>query len=92
MDNAPDSDYEDDGAGAVPAMREAVARRYIVSQLPQLEGPYRHNSLAVALRDLGRHQRAADDALADHAFRESASIRKSIGLPALEEYFNIGAT
>lgn len=74
-----------DLSAAVSAWREVVARRRIIAQLPQLEGPYKHNSLAVALRNLGRALRQVGDNLAAQSFKESRSIRRAIGLPALEE-------
>jgi hypothetical protein len=76
---------QNDGSAAVTAWREAVARRRIIAQLPQLEGPYKHNSLSVALLDLGRSLRQAGDRLAAESFQESCSIRRFIGLPPLQE-------
>lgn len=76
---------QNDFLAAVAAWHEAAARRRIISQLPQLEGPYHHNSLAVALRDLGRSLRQVEDESAAGAFEESRSIRRAIGLPPLEE-------
>lgn len=77
---------EDQDWEAMKAHKEVVARRRIIAQLPQLEGPYKHNSLAVALRDFGLSLRAVDNALAADAFKESRMIRRSIGLPPLKEH------
>jgi len=72
-----------DKPGAAAAWREVVARRRINAELPQLEGPYKHNSLAIALRDLGRALQDLDAPLAEEAFAESRSLRRGIGLPPL---------
>ena len=72
-----------DKPGAAAAWREAVARRRIIAELPQLEGPYKHNSLAVALRDLGKALQDLDAPLAEESFAESRSLRGVIGLPPL---------
>ncbi len=70
---------------AMKAWKEVVDRHRIIAQLPQLEGPYKHNNLAVALRDFGLSLRAVDSELAKDAFKESRMIRQSIGLPPLDE-------
>ncbi len=70
---------------AMKARKEVVARRRIIAQLPQLEGPYKHNNLAVALRDFGKSLRSVDNDLAADVFKESHMIRRSIGLAPLDE-------
>ena len=72
-----------DASGAEAAWREAVTRRRIIAELPQLEGPYKHNFLAIVLGDLGRALEATSDPLAGETFAESRSIRAAIGLPPL---------
>lgn len=74
---------EGNSKAAVDCGQKAVERRRIISQLPQLEGPYKHNSLAAALRNLGRAQLEIDDPGAGQSFDESDSIRASIGLEPL---------
>ncbi len=70
---------------AVTCKRESVERRRIISQLPQLEGPYKHNGLAKALNDLGKALHQIEDDSASQCFAESRSIRHSIGLPPFDE-------
>jgi hypothetical protein len=74
-----------DKDGAVVAWQEAIERRRVVSFLPQLEGPYKHNTLAVALWDFGKYQQEIGDPLASESLEESRSIRQAIGLPPLVE-------
>ncbi len=74
-----------DNKGAALAWREALERRRVVSHLPQLEGPYKHNALAVALWDFSRFQEEIGDPLASESLAESRSIRQNIGLPPLAE-------
>jgi hypothetical protein len=69
---------------AVLAWREAAARRRIVADLPQIEGPYKHNAVAVALCDSTKLLQTIGDDSAGKLFEESDAIRRSIGLPALE--------
>ncbi|MBV9468712.1 MAG: hypothetical protein JO316_17050 [Abitibacteriaceae bacterium] len=76
---------QDDLVGAIAPYREAVHRWRIIAQAPHAQGPYKFNSLAGALRDLGCALRAVGDPLAKDAFQESHSIRRSIGLLPLEE-------
>ena len=68
---------------AANAWREVVARRRIVAGLPQIEGPYKHNGLAVALRSLGKCLEELADASAEECFAESDAIRRAIGVPVL---------
>jgi len=71
---------DSDLRGAVDAWREAVERRRHVSQLPQLEGPYKFAWLANTLDRLGKALLAVEDlAGADETFRESREIRQRIG-------------
>ena len=51
-----------------------------MAQAPQLEGPYKLNNLAHVLHSLGRALQRAGDPLAAHAFAESQSLRRSVGL------------
>ncbi len=74
-----------DQAGAVAAWKEAIERRRVVSHLPQLEGPYKHNALAVALWEFGQFQKTIAEPLASESLEESRSIRQTIGLPPLVE-------
>lgn len=69
---------------AADAWREAVARRRIVAELPQIEGPYKRNALAMALRELGKCLEELADASAEECFAESDAIRRAIGVPVLE--------
>jgi tetratricopeptide (TPR) repeat protein len=72
------------GDAQAAAMAEAVERRRIVAQALQLEGPYKHNALAMCLARYGFTLMAAGDvegAKAAHA--ESAAIRARIGLAQL---------
>ncbi len=66
---------------AVEAWRQAVHYRRIIAQAPQLEGPYKFKRLALALRALGRALQRTGSPLAAHAFTESRSLLRSIGLP-----------
>lgn len=66
--------------GVAKAHREVVYRRRIIAELPQLEGPYKHNSLARALHDLAQALQNVGDPEADELFEESRSLRRSIGL------------
>lgn len=71
-----------DHRGAAEALSKAVEFRRHVSQLPQLEGPYKFNALAETLHRYARAALAAGDGdTAVHAFVESRSIKHSIGLP-----------
>lgn len=68
--------------GAVDAWRKAVELRRHVSQLPQLAGPYKFNSLAETLHRYGLALLAANEVdAAAQAFVESRAIQHSIGLP-----------
>ena len=69
---------------AVLAWREAVARRRIVADLPQIGGPYKHNAVAVALCNSAKFLQTIEDDSAGKLFEESDAIRQSIGLPALD--------
>jgi len=69
-----------DLAGAAEAWGKAVEFRRAVSQLPQLEGPYKYFSLAKTLHQYSSALSAAgrvQDAV--HAFDESRSIHEKIG-------------
>jgi tetratricopeptide (TPR) repeat protein len=70
--------------GGVCAWREVVERRQIIASCPQLEGPYKYNWLARSLQCLGKALRQVEDDEATEMFEESSSIRRAIGLPALE--------
>ncbi len=74
-----------DLSGAVWAWREVVERRRIIAQCPQLEGPYKYNSLAIALQRLAKSLRQLEDDEATGVFEESSSIRRAIGLGTLKE-------
>ena len=75
---------QEDYLGAAAAYGIAVNFRRIVSQAPQLEGPYKFNSLAIALHRHALALLAANDvAGATQAFKESRSIRERIGLPPI---------
>jgi hypothetical protein len=77
---------EGDLSGALLAWHETVAQRRLIARAPQLEGPYKWNALATALRDLTLALRVVgDEPAAAEAFRESCSIRRGIGLPPLDE-------
>jgi hypothetical protein len=74
-----DSDF----TGAADALRKAVEFRRHISQLPQLEGPYKFASLANTLHKLGQALPAAQDiGGAEEAFRETREIRRRIGQPS----------
>jgi hypothetical protein len=76
---------QSDLAGAVAAWREAVNRYRRVAEARQIEGPYKFNSVAVALNDLGQALQAAGETEgAEQAFRESRSLRRAIGVPPLD--------
>jgi hypothetical protein len=74
-----------DAKGAIEAWHEAVKRRRLISLLPQLEGPYKHNALALVLWEQGKamHDTSPDSAAA--LIAESNSIRRSIGLTPLAD-------
>lgn len=63
------------------AWKESIARRRIVTEAPQLEGPYKHNWLAQTLFDAANALRRIGDESAEGFFKESDSIRRAIGLP-----------
>ena len=72
-----DADFE----RAADAWRKAVEYRRHVSQLPQLEGPYKFAFLANTLHKLGQAPLAVEDvAGSQEAFRESREIRQGIKL------------
>jgi tetratricopeptide (TPR) repeat protein len=70
--------------GVVEAHREVVYRRRIIAELPQLEGPYKHNALGRALYDLAQALHNVGDPEADELFEESRSLRRSIGLDEID--------
>jgi tetratricopeptide (TPR) repeat protein len=71
---------------AIAALREQVACCRLIAQAPQLTGPYKWHSLAIALRDLGvLLQKDGDISGATQALEESRSIQASIGLRPLDE-------
>jgi len=70
-------------AGAAQALGTAVEYRRIISNLPQLTGPYKFHWLACALQEYGVALAAAGEtAAATEAGRESREIRRRIGTPA----------
>lgn len=68
---------------AVAAFQESVQILREIVQLPHLEGPYKHNWLALGLKDLGRAMLAVDDPRAETVLAESRAIREWFGLPPL---------
>lgn len=73
---------EGDFEGAVAARRKAVEYRRIVSEAPQLEGPYKQAALARALRKLAQALLAVKDIKgSEQAFRESQAIKSAIQQP-----------
>jgi hypothetical protein len=80
--------FERDGnlkdAGA--AMWETIQLRRAISQAPQMNGPYKFEPLAKALRDYARLCReAGHEDEADAAKADSDEIRRLIHLPPLED-------
>jgi len=74
-----------DLAGAAEAMGRTVQFRRTVSQAPQLAGPYKYNTLAVALHRYRAALLAAGDEVgATEARLEARRIRLGIGLPELQ--------
>jgi len=70
-----------DFAGAARAMAKAVEFRRTVSQLPQLEGPYKHHALAKALQEYSLALSAAGEVeAANAALDESRRIQHEIGI------------
>lgn len=67
----------------IEAWRQVVHFQRVLTQAPQLDGPYQLNGLAFAVRSLGRALERAGSPLAAHAFGESRSLRSSIGLPEI---------
>jgi tetratricopeptide (TPR) repeat protein len=70
---------------AAEALAKAVEFRRMVSQAPQLAGPYKFNALAVTLYRYGTALLAVEDAGgAVAAYAESVALRAKIGLPPFE--------
>jgi tetratricopeptide (TPR) repeat protein len=77
--------HQRDLPGAAEAWQKAVKFRRHVSQLPQLEGPYKFNALAQTLHRCGLALLAVSNMeAAAQAITESRTIRRSIGLPPCE--------
>jgi tetratricopeptide (TPR) repeat protein len=73
-----------DTKGAVSARREVVIRTRKIARLGSIEGPYKHNTLAMAWWKLAKALTEASDPLDKRAYNESCSLRRSIGMPAFK--------
>jgi len=71
---------QNDCDGEIEARREAVEFRFVVAQAPQLEGPFKWNSLAKAWFDLAMALRPVDFAGSEEALDQSDMLRRNIGL------------